>query len=711
MSRPPQIHHATSEPYRFFGRREELALLSQALEEPKISLVALVGPGGQGKTAILQHWLGELTHRAKPLDGLFFWSFYRGKESDRCLRELYAYAAGLNPIADVSAAYCVDQLLPVLRRERWAVILDGTEVVQYESGPWRGRFIHPELGRLLEELAGEPLPGVVAVTTRFSLPDLEHRRGARLVELESLRGEFARQLLESLGVQGTPAELDAVAAAGGFHAKAIELLGTYLVRWHTGKASALRILPPAPALPGASSEEQCVAAVLTIHQRSLASESQDLLALATAFREPPTEHRLLQYLRSEAVSHLLHETWGRTYQSFKSRPPGWLKGQLEDLVRLRLLERVHAGRDADLGESETTVIDAHPLVRRAFSHVLGSSGHRQSAEARAGFLRGRPERRRPETFDEAREDIELFHAHCDAGLWNEADRTYVALENPKHRWLAPALERDLLLRFFPDGDWSRPPHWEGFGRYRSLALAFEMLGQFEEAVRIYRETDAALRGDSWLALGELQPVLAQPAMPEPWSMLWQAYRSHALCLAGRVDEAVTLACRLVPTDEYEWIHVFECLLRAGQLQAIDLESLRYRTPYRPVHRWSELARQRMEADYVRVVNGRTDPELARLYETLVEAYDRAGMPFERCLTRLGYARLLLARGEPTAAASVAGVVRELAERNRMRICLVEARHLQAIISSPLDASEPAQEKKLQLNKFRREIGFFGPWRP
>ena len=64
---------------------------------------------------------------------------------------------------------------------------------------------------------------------------------------------------------------------------------------------------------------------------------------------------------------------------------------------------------------------------------------------------------------QAREEIELFHAYCDAGLWNEADSVYVALDNPKHRFLAPAVERDLLLRFFPEGDWRRPPLWPGPG--------------------------------------------------------------------------------------------------------------------------------------------------------------------------------------------------------------------------------------------------------
>src|SRR4051812_37557947 len=92
MSRPPRILHCTSEPLALFGREQELALLDEALAGGTPSLVALVGPGGQGKTAIVQHWLRQ---EHPPVDGLFFWSFYRGKDVDRCLREWLAYAEGL----------------------------------------------------------------------------------------------------------------------------------------------------------------------------------------------------------------------------------------------------------------------------------------------------------------------------------------------------------------------------------------------------------------------------------------------------------------------------------------------------------------------------------------------------------------------------------------------------------------------------------------
>jgi hypothetical protein len=668
MIRPACISHCTSEPYRFFGRAAELALLDAALHDGPESVVALIGPGGQGKTAIIQHWLEGLLSTADRPDGIFLWSFYRGKDADLCLRSLYAYAENLDHPPDLSSSYCVDHLLPLLRRERWAIVLDGTEVVQYDSGSWQGRFLHPELGRLLEELASELLPGVVVVTTRFPLPTMTTRRHARLISLSGLDSESARALLTSLGVRGEPSSLEEVATVGGHHAKAVELLGTFLVRYHGGDARRHRELPDLPRAEGASEEEHRVARVLAAYQTILPQETQDLLALATAFRDPPSEARLLDYLASEPVQTLLHETWRRTYPPFSRRPPNWSASQIQELIELRLLERV--GRAGPASAGTAIVIDAHPLVRRAFDRALGAGGQRQSAGTRAGFLRGRPDRRRPDTLEVTREEVEMFHAYCEAGLWHEADSTFVALDNPKHRFLAPVLERDLLLRFFPAGDWQRPPLWAGFGRYRSLAICFEMLGQYDDALAAYRETDAALRGDALIALGRLGPLLDQPQVPPPWQTLWRAYRCHALCIVGRTEEAVALAKSLVPVDVYEWVHVFECLLRAGQLSALDVRSILFRPHHGGKHRWADLARRRMRADHLQFAGNPEKVDLASEYRELLEAYDRGGLPFERALTRLRFASYLLAQGALGQAESVNRVALDLARQHTM--CILEA---------------------------------------
>jgi hypothetical protein len=686
MKRPPAIHHCTSHPLRFFGRQAELALLDRALQGDEPSVAAMIGPGGQGKTAIVQHWLGSLL--PSPLagegpgvrgtcDGVFLWSFYRGKDSDLCLREMLAYAEGLDRPPDVSASYCVDKLLPILTRERWALVLDGTEVVQHEQGAWFGRFVHPELGRLLEELASVALPGVVVLTSRFPMPTLEQRRHARIVSLSTLDVESAAALLESFGVIGDIAILKAAAQSCGLHAKAVELLGTYLTRYRQGRGECYREMPILK-MDGASDEENHVARVLQALQAEMSAELQDILALATSFRQPATERRLLEYLHSEPLRQLLHDTWGRTYPPFQTRPDDWLQAQVQTLVDLRLLERVGLGR-SDATTADQMVLDAHPLVRSGFDRVLGGSQH-HTARSRAGFLRGRPDRRAPQSLEDAREEVELFHAYADAGLWNEADSTFVALDNPKHRFLAPAFERDLLLRFFPHSDWRQPPLWPGFGRYRSLAICFEFLGQFDDAIATYRPADAALRGDALIALGRLQPFVEQPQAAHPWQSLWQAYRSHALCLLGHADEAFRVAQAVVPMDVYEWVHVFECLLRLDKLDSLDLRSLLYRPPMAEEHRWSQLARQRMGLDYLRVIEHRDD--LGKEYRDLLEAYDRGGLPFERVLTRLSYVRLLLTRGDRDQARAVNGVSLDLCRRFGMKLLAVDCVALQTVGNDP-----------------------------
>lgn len=664
-ARPRAIHHCTSEPLHFFGRHAELALLDQALDGGEPSVVALVGPGGQGKTAIVQHWLQGETSRADRSDGVFFWSFYRGKDSDVCLRELFAYAEGLASAPEFSASYCVDRLLPRLRQERWALVLDGTEVVQHEAGSWRGRFVHPELGRLLEELASEPLPGVVAITTRFPVPTLETRRHARILSLHTLDLDSAIGLLASLGVRGDARALAEAARAGGLHAKAVELVGTWLAKFRGGAAAGHQDLPPLMH-DDSSDEERHVARVLAAFHADMPQEQKDMLALATAFRQPTTEARLLEYLVSEPVRHLLKDIWQRSYPTLDQRGRAWLAEQVQQLVDLRLLERVGAALTA----SSATVLDAHPLVRGGFEHSQSDS--RQGARTRAGFLRGRPDRRPPATLGEATEEVELFHAYCDAGLWNEADSAFVALDNPKLRLLAPAFERDLLLRFFPDGDWRRPPLWPGFGRWRSLAICHELLGQFEDALQIYRAEDTPLRGDALIALGKLEPLLNQTQAPHPWQTLWQSYRAHALCLAGQSDEALARARATVPVDIYEWVHIFECLLRLGRLDALDVQSLLYRPPLMDESAWSALARRRMRADWLRVTGSSGEFDLDAEYRALIEAYDRAGLPFERVLTRLGYGRLLLQRQQQTQARAVGVAASAICNQTGMTSWLEDA---------------------------------------
>jgi hypothetical protein len=262
------------------------------------------------------------------------------------------------------------------------------------------------------------------------------------------------------------------------------------------------------------------------------------------------------------------------------------------------------------------------------------------------------------------------------------------------------------LRFFPNGDFRQPPLFPGFGRWRSLAIALEMLGGFADALDAYRPADAALRGDALLALGRLEPLLETRQVPAPWQTLHQSYRCHALCLAGRVEEAVALARSLVPVDVYEWTHVFECLLRAGRLDLLDPRSVF--SPAPGEHRWAQLARRRMRADYLRWKEGPTDA-IAAEYRALIEEYDRAGLPVERGLTRLGLLAGALQRGLLDEAETLGRETVNLLARANLHGLAIDAGELLA--EAGRRQGRPDEESEARARALRRRLGVRGPRRP
>src|SRR5213075_2768541 len=98
-----------------------------------------------------------------------------------------------------------------------------------------------------------------------------------------------------------------------------------------------------PPAEGASDEERHVLRVLRALHAALSDEEKDIVALATAFRQPPGEGQLLAYLASTPLQVMVQRHWRRTYEPFDRRPAGWLAATVDGLVALRLLERVGQG--------------------------------------------------------------------------------------------------------------------------------------------------------------------------------------------------------------------------------------------------------------------------------------------------------------------------------------------------------------------------------
>ena len=144
----------------------------------------MIGPGGQGKTAIVQHWLSSLLPAPlHKMDRRATASFCGASIAARtaifaCVRcspmpKDSQARRGVGELVRRSAAcrYCA--------RERWALVLDGAEVVQHEQGrlvrPFRASGTGPTARRTG---VGARCRACMVLTSRFPLPTLEHRRHA-----------------------------------------------------------------------------------------------------------------------------------------------------------------------------------------------------------------------------------------------------------------------------------------------------------------------------------------------------------------------------------------------------------------------------------------------------------------------------------------------------------------------------------------------------
>ncbi len=135
------VHPLPSAP-QFVGRQAELDELLALWRSGVPGVVALVGLGGAGKTAIAARLVAELCRPEEPSrpEGLFVWSFYQEPDAGYFLSEAYRYfARGQGDPAVARGA----GLLHLLR-EALAVggphllVLDGLERVQRQKSDGPG---------------------------------------------------------------------------------------------------------------------------------------------------------------------------------------------------------------------------------------------------------------------------------------------------------------------------------------------------------------------------------------------------------------------------------------------------------------------------------------------------------------------------------------------------------------------------------------------
>lgn len=251
ISRMPQ---PLAENAKLVGRAGDILNLKTAFSNSSISIVAVIGPGGTGKSFLIREFLKEL--QDQEYDGVgrvYAWSFYdQGQHqaessSTNFFRDalpFFGYPEVMPP-AEQGRAELLSQLF---RKKKNLLVLDGVETLQNPPDDDEGRFRDQAIGEFLRDVARHGLKkgGLILLTSRQNIAELDRwKQGLyREIVLTPLAREEGPQLLRDIGVDGTDEELRAASDEMGGHPLALVLLGNMLRMMFRGNISMRYELPP-----------------------------------------------------------------------------------------------------------------------------------------------------------------------------------------------------------------------------------------------------------------------------------------------------------------------------------------------------------------------------------------------------------------------------------------------------------------------------------
>jgi len=438
-----------------FGREEDLAFLDDAWVNQNVNVVTIVAWAGVGKSALVNHWLGQMAvEHYRSAELVFGRSFYRqgtsrgSSSADEFLDAALTWFGDPDPRIG-TAWEKGERLAKLISHRRTLLVLDGLEPLQNPPGPQEGRLREPSLQALLRELAAF-YTGLCVITTRIPVADIaDHEQTSVLRrDLEQLSSDAGAKLLRALGVKGHEAELRNASAEFNGHCLALTLLGSYLTDAYNGDIRCRKEVSGRLAhdvRQGAHARK-----VMESYQIWFGEGPElSVLRMLGLFDRPADEKALEALLKSPAIP-------GLTESLTDLHPTAW-RTILAKLRRARLL----AGEDP----YNPGHLDTHPLVREYFGEQLRSQQTDAWKECNLRLYHCY-RTLAPQLPNRFREMEPLFSAvicGCNAGLFREAlHEVYIPrIQRGNARFAANILGArgpllSVLVHFFEHGRWGSP---------------------------------------------------------------------------------------------------------------------------------------------------------------------------------------------------------------------------------------------------------------
>ncbi len=468
---PPHFTNITPPEPNFVGRKEMLEAITEWYKNPDVHIGALIGWGGEGKSAIMRKWydsLGKDDPSVSPLgkggneggypfgssdikpDGIFWWGFYRNPYLERFLDSLLDYLAlGRIDLNEIKSTWAkVDKINELIQEAEYLIILDGLEEMQKgeERGEDFGCMVHREFTEILTSLADSKAKGLCLITTRYPLTDIKKWEGLsyQSEEVEPLSIGEGRVLFEKLGIKGIRDERNKVIEViedYKRHALSLTLLANYLVEDFEGDIKEAKEIPPFYSDKEAGGKAH---RILLWYAQQLSKEQLAFMKIFSLFRRAVNERDFEGVFRSEMETSINKPLMDMSLFSFK-----------------RMVDNLYDRRLITKGQDDTYT--THPLIRNYFESIFEEEDKRLCHKRIYQYI-GTYALEKPETLEEMQPLFEQVYHGCKAGLYDEVCNDVYREKICKWNeffiiYKLGAWETNLLLvkTFFPKGDLLQMP--------------------------------------------------------------------------------------------------------------------------------------------------------------------------------------------------------------------------------------------------------------